>query len=100
MFLYLCGALLIIGAAGEIQNTYNDLYMKWIFWRTMSLVRPDMVVVLGDLVSSQHIKLEEFQERAARLKWIFELPEDQKDIRLIWLAGNHDIGYGDDCTEQ
>ena len=36
--------------------------------------KPDMIVVLGDLVSSQLIKYEEFQQRVIRLKWIFELP--------------------------
>lgn len=58
-----------------IQNIYNDCYMKWIFLRSMALLEPDMVVLLGDLVSSQHITFTEFKQRVIRLKWIFELPQ-------------------------
>lgn len=53
---------------------YNDYYMKWIFNMDVIQTKPDMIVVLGDLVSSQLIKYEEFQQRVIRLKWIFELP--------------------------
>jgi len=88
------------GVFGEIQNAYNDLYMKWIFWRTVSVTAPNMVVLLGDLVSSQHISNYEFQQRAERLKWIFELPSGRRRVHISWLAGNHDIGYGSDCNER
>lgn len=72
--------------------------MKWIFVRTVRLLNPDMIVLLGDLVSSQLIPNNEFQQRAARLRWIFDLPSGHENTEIVWLAGNHDIGYGSDCT--
>jgi len=57
-------------------------------------LKPNGVVVLGDLLSSQYIGNMEFEWRVERYRWIFE-SVISSGILLINVTGNHDVGYGD-----
>ncbi|KAL6859744.1 hypothetical protein ACO1O0_003768 [Amphichorda felina] len=105
----------------------NDFYLAHIY-RTMHWwTQPTHVTVLGDLVGSQWIDDEEFEKRGRRY-WnrtfkggerlpddLAQYPSDEYDIsgildgspgeeiwakRILNVAGNHDIGYAGDLTEE
>ena len=103
----------------------NDFYLAHIY-RTMHWwTQPTHVTVLGDLVGSQWIEDDEFERRGNRFwnrtfKGGEKLPEElmlhpswEYDIagnidgtvgewsrRIMNVAGNHDIGYAGDLTEE
>ena len=134
------------GLYGELDLLLNDLYFTHIMDNAYRFIRPDLVFVLGDLISRHQVSSREFSLRAARLHAIFErdgltsvdrplqstslhsqdpslsiptdtLPSfsinllseinDVKSLssssrsnsetyktRLVYLVGNHDVGYG------
>lgn len=49
----------------------NDNYQKHVV-SSMIALEPDIVVVLGDIFSFQHLSPEEFARRLARFNWILE----------------------------
>lgn len=104
----------------------NDFYLAHIY-RTMHWwTQPTHVTVLGDLVGSQWIEDDEFERRGNRF-WnrtfkggqrlpddLAQYPNEEYDIsgvldgsageqvwarRILNVAGNHDIGYAGDLTE-
>lgn len=105
----------------------NDFYLAHIFRTVRWWTQPTHVTVLGDLVGSQWIDDAEFEKRGARfwnrafhgaerlsdelamypeqdyaLSGFLDGSEDEKAWarRLLNVAGNHDIGYAGDLTEE
>jgi metallophosphoesterase superfamily enzyme len=68
--------------------------MNFVFRQAINVLGPTHVVFLGDLLSSQHIPDDEFKRRVDRFKTIFNV-EDFDPERVVYLAGNHDIGKDD-----
>jgi hypothetical protein len=105
----------------------NDFYLAHIYRTVRWWTQPSHVTVLGDLVGSQWIDDDEFEKRGARY-WnrTFKGGERVPDEVAIWpkneyeptgfldgrpgeevwksrimnVAGNHDIGYAGDLTEE
>ncbi|AEO69798.1 904bb10c-2d28-4328-a8b0-09d66c0000c2 [Thermothielavioides terrestris] len=107
----------------------NDFYLAHIYRTVHWWTRPTHVAVLGDLVGSQWLDEDEFYRRADRYwKRVFRgaervpddlaaYPADEYDLagnlgggpfnestawtrRIVNVAGNHDIGYAGDITEE
>lgn len=107
----------------------NDFYLAHIYRTVHWWARPTHVTVLGDLVGSQWLEDDEFYRRADRYwKRVFRgtepvpddlaaYPADEYDLsgylgggpfnestawsrRIINVAGNHDIGYAGDISEE
>ncbi|KAK4116140.1 hypothetical protein N656DRAFT_774343 [Canariomyces notabilis] len=107
----------------------NDFYLAHIYRTVHWWTRPTHVTVLGDLLGSQWLDDAEFYRRAGRywgrvfraaervLDDVAAYPAQEYDVtgyvgggpfnestawsrRIINVAGNHDIGYAGDITEQ
>jgi hypothetical protein len=106
----------------------NDFYLAHIYRTVRWWTQPTHVTVLGDLVGSQWIDDDEFERRGRRF-WnrtfkggerlpdeLAHYPHEEYDLagqlnsssedELVWtrrilnVAGNHDIGYAGDLTEE
>lgn len=105
----------------------NDFYLAHIYRTLHWWTRPTHVSVLGDLLGSQWIDDDEFERRGKRF-WnrsfkggerlpdeLALFPESEYDVsgvldsssdqdvwtrRILNVAGNHDIGYAGDLTEE
>lgn len=97
----------------------NDYYLAHIFRTVHWFTKPTHVAVLGDLLGSQWVSNEEFEQRGARY-WhrvfrhgqkVDNLVTDKEHVEslgwnktwktnIINIAGNHDIGYAGDITEE
>ncbi|KAL8769562.1 MAG: hypothetical protein Q9209_004493 [Squamulea sp. 1 TL-2023] len=97
----------------------NDYYLAHIYRTLYRDLNPTHVTVLGDLLGSQWISDEEFERRGRRY-WerVFKGGERVDDHitggiqigslgqdngwkrRIINIAGNHDVGYAGDMTEE
>lgn len=97
----------------------NDYYLAHIYRSVKWWTQPTHVTVLGDLVGSQWIVDEEFERRGSRF-WnrvfkggmrVEDSITDGENIevlgvdkdwaqRVINVAGNHDIGYAGDITQE
>ena len=97
----------------------NDFYLAHIYRTLHWFTNPTHVTVLGDLIGSQWVSDEEFERRGRRFwRRIFrhgQRIEDQIvngfhsevlgrdkswETRIINIAGNHDVGYAGDMTEE
>ena len=123
------------GLYGQIDVILNDLYFTHIMNNAYLFLHPDIVFVLGDLISRHQVGSNEFERRIERIRAIFErkdfaspsfLPavhnfEDDRGlssakiipkysitreqaapskIPIVYLVGNHDIGYGGEIDPQ
>jgi hypothetical protein len=70
--------------------------MKFIIDTLVYALNPSHVVVMGDLFSFQGTTDDEFAERLARYKYIFNSAITSSTI--INITGNHDIGYADEIS--
>ncbi|EGC31194.1 hypothetical protein DICPUDRAFT_82899 [Dictyostelium purpureum] len=86
------------GLKGEYNIFFNDNYMKHIVNSIDYFLNPMMVVVLGDLFSSQYITDEEFQKRVKRYDNIFSPLKDY--VKIVNITGNHDVGYANEVTDR
>ncbi|KAL8522660.1 hypothetical protein ACS0TY_012701 [Phlomoides rotata] len=78
----------------EIVQFYTDLYMRRAFLSSVLPFNPDVVLFLGDYFDGgERLSDEEWQESLGRFKHIFNLNMIQKNVKVIYLSGNHDIGY-------
>lgn len=82
----------------------NDHFLGHIYRVMAKRTRPNHVTVLGDLLSSQWIRDDEFARRADRFaERIFD-PSlvTANDDFVMWynISGNHDIGYGGEMTRE
>ncbi|KAJ1735595.1 hypothetical protein LPJ61_000472 [Coemansia biformis] len=85
---------------GKYDLLVNDHYLHHIYRSTIAAFRPNYAVTMGDIFSSQWVSRQEHARRLARYRWISgegEARRDQGDAHeYLHLAGNHDIGYGDE----
>ncbi|KAJ1752024.1 hypothetical protein LPJ79_001547 [Coemansia sp. RSA 1821] len=77
---------------GKYDLLINDYYLHHVYTATMAAFKPQYVVTMGDMFSSQWVNKEEYYKRIARLKWITDWSDAPPEF--MFLAGNHDIGYG------
>lgn len=96
----------------------NDYYLAHIYRTVHWFTKPTHVAVLGDLLGSQWVSNEEFERRGARYWYrvfrhgqkVSDVVTDGEHVELLGLdkawesniiniAGNHDIGYAGDITE-
>jgi hypothetical protein len=56
---------------GFVDNTWNDIFMRLVMSNTVTYLRPELTVVVGDIFSSQRILDGEFNLRVNRFNWIF-----------------------------
>ncbi|KAK4373898.1 hypothetical protein RND71_004575 [Anisodus tanguticus] len=80
----------------EAAQFYTDLYMRRAFLSSILPSKPDIILFLGDYFDGgPFLSDEEWQESWSRFKHIFDLEmlEQTTNIKLYYLAGNHDIGY-------
>ncbi|EPY51454.1 phosphoprotein phosphatase [Schizosaccharomyces cryophilus OY26] len=95
---------------GTVDLLGNDLYLRHLVQTNKFWGKPDAMVLLGDLVSFQHLDVTEFQNRIERLKRItgaatFNINEaavsspQVNEIPVWTVPGNHDVGYGYELSE-
>ncbi|CAA16976.2 GPI-remodelling mannose-ethanolamine phosphate phosphodiesterase Ted1 [Schizosaccharomyces pombe] len=98
---------------GTLDLWGNDLFLRHLVHMNQFWGQPDAMILLGDLVSFQHLDNEEFNKRAKRLKKITgaknfwqvgnsSLPArtfENGNIPVWTIAGNHDIGYGCESSD-
>lgn len=80
----------------EAAQFYTDLYMRRAFLSSILPSKPDIILFLGDYFDGgPFLSDEEWQESWTRFKHIFDIDmlEQATNIKLYYLAGNHDIGY-------
>ncbi|KAH0736462.1 hypothetical protein KY285_012169 [Solanum tuberosum] len=80
----------------EAAQFYTDLYMRRAFLSSILPSKPDIILFLGDYFDGgPFLSDEEWQESWSRFKHIFDIDmlEQTTNIKLYYLAGNHDIGY-------
>ncbi|KAL3351851.1 hypothetical protein AABB24_020102 [Solanum stoloniferum] len=80
----------------EAAQFYTDLYMRRAFLSSILPSKPDIILFLGDYFDGgPFLSDEEWQESRSRFKHIFDIDmlEQTTNIKLYYLAGNHDIGY-------
>ena len=111
------------GLRKRIDLFGNDYYLAHIFRTLNWWSKPTHITVLGDLIGSQWVNDDEFEWRGWRY-WnrvfaggekvedelitfsegqevkTFGLDDESWKKRIINLAGNHDIGYAGDISEQ
>ncbi|KAI3642807.1 hypothetical protein MP228_012362 [Amoeboaphelidium protococcarum] len=81
---------------------YSDVYMQRSYRASMSQLKPDLVVFLGDLMDGGREWVGEeyeayFWRDLRRFKRIFHTP---RHVPVYYMAGNHDIGFGDTLVEE
>ncbi|KAJ1886837.1 hypothetical protein LPJ66_009431, partial [Kickxella alabastrina] len=87
---------------GRLDLLINDYYLHHVYKSTISAFRPRYAVTMGDIFSSQWVSRAEYYKRIHRFKWISNQIDarnntiDGGDHRHFYLAGNHDIGYGEE----
>ncbi|KAJ1666012.1 hypothetical protein IW140_000563 [Coemansia sp. RSA 1813] len=86
---------------GWFDILVNDYYLHHVYGSTIAAFKPNYVVTMGDIFSSQWVKRSEYYKRIERFKWISQRVDGRnKNIQsshmYLYLAGNHDIGYGDE----
>lgn len=112
--------VLLQGYRKKLDLWGNDRYLANVYRQTRWWAAPTHTVVLGDLLGSQWIGDEEFERRARRFwsvvfggaekvpksvtaaeRRVEVLGEDKSwKRRVIAVAGNHDVGYAGDLSEE
>lgn len=114
--------ILLYSARKRLDLLGNDYYLAHIYRTLHWYTKPSHVTVLGDLLGSQWIPDDEFEYRGWRY-WnrVFrhgkrvadeithDVPRGRREVlgadenwnrRIINIAGNHDVGYAGDFSEQ
>jgi len=87
------------GLYGQISVWLNDAHFANVVSNNIHFLFPSHIVVLGDIFSKQNLPRHEFNYRLNRYNKIFNHPEIvSKQIHLINISGNHDIGYGNEVS--
>ncbi|ORY47382.1 Metallo-dependent phosphatase [Rhizoclosmatium globosum] len=86
-----------------LTQFYSDVFMKRNFKLLNYIYKPDYVLILGDIMDGGREWRDEqhpdyFDPELKRLKHIFLLP--QVEDKMIYMAGNHDIGFGPQIIPQ
>ncbi|VFQ68971.1 unnamed protein product [Cuscuta campestris] len=80
----------------EMAQFYTDLFMRRAFLSSIFPFKPDVILFLGDYFDGgPFLTDKEWLESWSRFKHIFNLDMLQQttNIKLFYLAGNHDVGY-------
>lgn len=73
-----------------------EAQMRRVYQKALSLHRPDVVFILGDLFNEGfYVDDNYFSEYLSRFSDIFETPPH---IQRFCLVGNHDIGFHHECV--
>ncbi|KAI9092598.1 Metallo-dependent phosphatase-like protein, partial [Phlyctochytrium arcticum] len=82
-----------------LTQFYSDLYMRRNFQNLQSSLNPDEIIVLGDIMDGgrQWTNDAQFDDELRRVHHVFEI-SDPTNTRVHWMAGNHDIGFGNDIV--
>ncbi|CAN6621244.1 hypothetical protein TRVA0_008S01970 [Trichomonascus vanleenenianus] len=78
----------------------NDYFLGHVYKVTTGRLDPTHIAVMGDLLSSQWIKDDEFFRRVERYKKRIFRPLYIKSPEFINISGNHDVGYSGEMTTQ
>ncbi|KAL1925524.1 uncharacterized protein VTP21DRAFT_407 [Calcarisporiella thermophila] len=80
----------------EITKFYSDMYMRRNFRHLSRRKKPDAVIFLGDLMDGgrEIKKQEDYAKELHRFRHLFR-PVSSPSPRYYFMAGNHDIGFGD-----
>ncbi|KAI9326848.1 Metallo-dependent phosphatase-like protein [Obelidium mucronatum] len=86
-----------------LTQFYSDVFMKRNFKLLNHIYKPDRILILGDIMDGgrewrDEYHAEYFDYELRRLKHIFLLP--QTEDKMIYMAGNHDIGFGPQIIPQ
>ncbi|KAJ1800785.1 hypothetical protein LPJ59_000823 [Coemansia sp. RSA 2399] len=86
---------------GRLDILVNDYYLHHVYGSTIAAFKPNYVVTMGDIFSSQWVRRDEYYKRIERFKWISQRIDSQNTTMrsnhvYLYMAGNHDIGYGDE----
>ncbi|KAJ2740048.1 hypothetical protein H4S06_006221, partial [Coemansia sp. BCRC 34490] len=84
---------------GKFDIIINDYYLHYVYGSTIAAFKPNYVITMGDIFSSQWVKQGEYDKRIERFKWISQRVDGRNNtIRSnhtnMYMAGNHDVGYG------
>ncbi|KAJ2664507.1 hypothetical protein IWW48_000760 [Coemansia sp. RSA 1200] len=84
---------------GKFDIIINDYYLHYVYGSTIAAFKPNYVITMGDIFSSQWVKQSEYDKRIERFKWISQRVDGRNNtIRSnhtnMYMAGNHDVGYG------
>ncbi|KAJ5079785.1 metallo phosphoesterase related [Anaeramoeba ignava] len=82
---------------GTLKDQLNDFYYQHIIHKISTHISPTHIIVLGDIFANFQMNNQLFASKYKRYKRIFESAITNKQIQVINLAGNEDIGYGADC---
>ncbi|CAI2163788.1 3507_t:CDS:2 [Funneliformis geosporum] len=82
------------GILQRISEIYPDMYMRKNWVNLQNIFDPDAIIFLGDLMDGGR----EWNDRK-QVKFLIKsnlfLPEKPLKTSIFYLAGNHDIGFGD-----
>ncbi|KAJ2613476.1 hypothetical protein H4S08_002178 [Coemansia sp. RSA 1365] len=86
---------------GRYDLLVNDYYLRHVYMSTIAAFQPQYVVTMGDIFSSQRVRKAEYYKRIERFSWIsgrnkttYKPIHTRRAHAYMFLAGNHDIGYG------
>jgi len=81
-----------------IDKTRREWEMKQTFRVSTSLLQPDVIMFIGDLLDEGHFSRDVTFSRACEdFESIFQV--DQKKYERVILPGNHDVGFHDRMTD-
>lgn len=83
----------------RLVEYFSDLFMRKGFDALQRHVRPDAVVVAGDMLDgARYMHRDAYQRSLQRYDWVFE--RHSAHLPVYNLSGNHDIGWGRQNREQ
>ncbi|RIA85020.1 Metallo-dependent phosphatase-like protein [Glomus cerebriforme] len=82
------------GILQKISEIYPDMYMRKNWINLQNIFDPDAIIFLGDLMDGgRELDDNKWDEELHRFRHLF-LPEKPIKTPTFYLAGNHDIGFG------
>ncbi|CAB4382347.1 unnamed protein product [Rhizophagus irregularis] len=83
------------GILQKISEIYPDMYMRKNWINLQHIFDPDAIIFLGDLMDGgRELDDNKWDEELHRFRHLF-IPEKPIKTPTFYLAGNHDIGFGE-----
>ncbi|GES79079.1 metallo-dependent phosphatase [Rhizophagus clarus] len=83
------------GILQKISEIYPDMYMRKNWINLQHMFDPDAIIFLGDLMDGgRELDDNKWDEELHRFRHLF-IPEKPIKTPTFYLAGNHDIGFGE-----